>query len=93
MNTDNLITILTHITVFLLGCSFAFAIVKSKIVEIALDGLTTDGSHHKQWFLEEILKVFGYDTYKKIFERLNKDITKKEFDKGEYYDYDEGIAP
>ena len=27
------------------------------IKELALDALETDGEHHKQWYLEEILKV------------------------------------
>jgi len=31
----------------------------SKIGELATDGLTTDGGHHKQWFLEEIAKLCG----------------------------------
>jgi len=28
---------------------------QKEIVSLALDGLTTDGAHHKQWFLNEIL--------------------------------------
>jgi len=33
---------------------------KEKIKELCINGLLTDGSHHKQWYLEEILKVLGY---------------------------------
>lgn len=29
--------------------------------ELVLAGLSFDGSHHKQWFLEEIAKLLGYD--------------------------------
>jgi len=27
-----------------------------KLIEILLDGLTIDGGHHKQWYLEQALK-------------------------------------
>jgi len=36
------------------------ALQEKKIEEIrklALEGLDCDGSHHKQWYLEEILKI------------------------------------
>jgi len=29
------------------------------IKSLCMDGLRTDGAHHKQWFLEEILKALG----------------------------------
>jgi len=35
--------------------------VKKTIKALALSGLLTDGGHHKQWYLEEILKALGYD--------------------------------
>ena len=31
----------------------------SEIMEMARDGLVTDGGHHKQWYLEEIFKLAG----------------------------------
>jgi hypothetical protein len=31
------------------------------IVELVLDGLYTDGGHHKQWFLEEIGRIVGVE--------------------------------
>ncbi|KKL78792.1 hypothetical protein LCGC14_2021330 [marine sediment metagenome] len=31
----------------------------AEIMELAKDGLFTDGGHHKQWFLEEIFKLAG----------------------------------
>lgn len=43
---------------------------KNKIIELILDGLNTDGDHHKQWYLEEILKkIVG----KKKFNALKED--------------------
>jgi hypothetical protein len=44
--------------------------------------LLTDGEHHKQWYLEEILKALGYDL---------EDLRKEENEKG--YDWDIGIVP
>jgi hypothetical protein len=36
-----------------------------KAISLATDGLLTDGDHHKQWFLEEILKALDVDLLKK----------------------------
>lgn len=41
-----------------------------QIIGLATDGLLTDGSHHKQWYLEQILEVCGIDL-KKLREKLN----------------------
>ena len=35
--------------------------LKAEIVSLAIDGLTTDGAHHKQWFLNEILSKLIVD--------------------------------
>ena len=32
------------------------------IRELLLEGLQTDGGHHKQWYLKEIFKALGYTT-------------------------------
>ena len=32
---------------------------RAKIIELLREGLTTDGAHHKQWFLEEILGILS----------------------------------
>lgn len=32
---------------------------RREIKDLCIRGLGTDGGHHKQWFLEEILKVIG----------------------------------
>jgi len=31
-----------------------------EIAKICIDGLCTDGDHHKQWYLEEVLKKLGF---------------------------------
>lgn len=35
-----------------------------QIIDLCVKGLTTDGAHHKQWYLEEILKTLGPNTEK-----------------------------
>ena len=30
-----------------------------KLQDLAMDGLLTDGGHHKQWYLEQILETLG----------------------------------
>ncbi len=54
-----------------------------EIKVLCLDGLGTDGAHHKQWYLEEILKKLGYSV--KILRRLAAE-------KDEYLG-EEGIPP
>ena len=56
--------------------------VIDKIKELCIDALCTDGGHHKQWYLEQILITLGY----------NLDIIRKELQE-EDYDWDDGIAP
>ena len=48
-----------------------------KATAIAVDGLITDGGHHKQWYLEQILIALG----------VNMDELR------DTLDWDEGIAP
>lgn len=60
---------------------------ESEIKELCIDGLLTDGGHHKQWYLEQILIKLGYDL-KEIRKELN---TPDE--NGDYYDWEDGIAP
>ena len=33
----------------------------SKASHLAIEGLRTDGGHHKQWYLEQILAALGWD--------------------------------
>jgi len=49
-----------------------------RIIEVLKDGLQTDGSHHKQWYLNEVLKL------------INADIAK---DVETHWTHDGGIAP
>lgn len=54
---------------------------KEKAMSLAINGLLTDGSHHKQWFLERILEALGYDLAQIRDELLPE------------YDWEDGIAP
>lgn len=36
-------------------------IKKQAIKDLVINALQIDGEHHKQWYLEEILKVLGYN--------------------------------
>lgn len=37
------------------------------IIEWASDGMTCDGSHHKRWYAQEILKMLDTDLVKNDF--------------------------
>lgn len=50
--------------------------------ELAVDGLLTDGGHHKQWYLEEIIKALGMD-----LDTIREDLRDND------YDWEDGIAP
>ena len=56
--------------------------MKEEIKELCIDGLLTDGGHHKQYFLEEILKKLGYDL-KELREELKQND----------YEWEDGVAP
>ncbi|MBA7624550.1 hypothetical protein ES703_31959 [subsurface metagenome] len=47
------------------------------VESIALEAIQVDGGHHKQWYLEKILELCGWDS-----EQLQK-----------IYPHEEGIAP
>lgn len=49
----------------------------ASIESIALEAIQVDGGHHKQWYLEKILEMCGWDS-----EQLQK-----------IYPHEEGIAP
>jgi hypothetical protein len=49
------------------------------IADLCLDALTTDGAHHKQWYLEKILQEV-HEPY--TFNKLRDEVG-----------WDEGIAP
>jgi hypothetical protein len=51
---------------------------KERVIELLKEGLQTDGSHHKQWYLNEVLKLIDI----KIAEDVEK-----------HWTYDAGISP
>jgi len=55
---------------------------KEKAICYGVSGLLTDGGHHKQWAIEEMLKALGVD--------LN--VLRKEL-RDDEYDWENGIAP
>ena len=57
---------------------------KEKIEELCIDGLYTDGGHHKQWYLERILAELYPE--EKDFEILREEL------KLDYF-WEEGIPP
>ncbi len=72
-----------------------------EIKNLCISGLRTDGGHHKQWFLEEILKELGYDLEKISREICKEDASYDNEDPDEYweqYNYDglfweKGVPP
>jgi hypothetical protein len=62
-------------------------VIMEKIIALATDGLLTDGGHHKQWYLEQILLMAGVDLNK-----LRKDLNTPDKN-GDWYDWDDGMAP
>lgn len=54
---------------------------ETRILEFVIDGLLTDGAHHKQWYLEQILTtIWGSTEY-------IRDLLK------EKYNWESGTAP
>ena len=43
-----------------------------QIKELGVDALFTDGSHHKQWYIEEMLKLLGVDLKELEIEQLRE---------------------
>lgn len=52
---------------------------RNKAVKLLIHGLTTDGGHHKQWYLEQVFRALCEDAY--------VDVARLEFQ------WEEGIAP
>lgn len=55
-----------------------------EIVDFILDCGGVDGSHHKQWVLDQILRKLLKDDYEAVIKKFEND--------GEY-EWDKGIAP
>jgi hypothetical protein len=56
--------------------------LRAKVEELCTDGLLTDGGHHKQWYLEQILETIGVDL---------TDLRTQLVDKG--YAWEPGVEP
>ena len=51
--------------------------LRTTITDLCIEALQTDGAHHKQWYLEEILRALGWNV---------EQVRDEE-------DWEEGIAP
>lgn len=47
---------------------------KERIIELLKDGLQTDGAHHKQWYLNEVLKLVDLQIAKDVEEHWTHDV-------------------
>ncbi len=59
--------------------------VIKKAAAFGLDYGMHDGSHHKQWVIDQMLRILLDDKYKEIIDEINKDDI--------FPLWDEGIAP
>lgn len=74
---------------------------RERIKDLCISGLMTDGGHHKQWHLEQILEVCGYDLKKIARELSDEEADFEEIDRDEYWDeynydglfWERGIPP
>lgn len=57
-------------------------------IDLAFNGLMTDGGHHKQWYLDQIIQTLASERYRRLCKEA------KNGEEGpETYDWEEGIAP
>lgn len=56
---------------------------KENIVPFILN-YTVDGSHHKQWVLDQVLRMILQDDYDKVI---------KDFENNGEYEWETGVAP
>lgn len=40
-----------------------------EILSLARDGMSTDGAHHKQWYLEKIFRLLAHEEESSAYER------------------------
>jgi hypothetical protein len=40
--------------------------IEDKIIELLVDALQTDGAHHKQWYLNEVLTLIDKEIAKEV---------------------------
>ena len=58
---------------------------KDNAIDVIFKYGMIDGSHHKQWVLDQVLRALLEDEYEAIIKELNSD--------EEYEPWDEGIPP
>ena len=63
---------------------------EKKVLELATEGIFTDGSHHKQWYLDQIVRIL---TGSEIEYLMWVDKSQAGEDGPRTYSWDEGIAP
>lgn len=61
----------------------------NKVVKLASDGLWCDGDHHKQWYLEQILRVLFGEHYDQAVAAMTAD----EDGNPNTYNWEPGVAP
>lgn len=59
-----------------------------KALEIAWDYANTDGAHHKQWTINEMVNALTGGNFEDL-----KELYEAELPDGDWYEWDEGIAP
>tara|TARA_Y100000034_G_scaffold133004_1_gene197410 strand:- start:144 stop:344 length:201 start_codon:yes stop_codon:yes gene_type:complete len=45
------------------GDNMEFTKLEMELLELIMDALYTDGAHHKQWYLEQLLSIISKDGY------------------------------
>ena len=61
-----------------------------KVVEMIFDNGMIDGSYHKQWLLDQILRILLGDGYETWIEEYESEVDKNG---DQMYEWDKGIAP
>lgn len=57
-----------------------------KVRDLCVEALMTDGAHHKQWFLGEILKELGYNLKSVSRELIEEEAKEEGEDPDEYFE-------
>jgi len=63
-------------------------------LNLAASGIFTDGGHHKQWYLDQIVRVLtGDDKEYRSFRHDHQSVSFDEDGDAIFYEWDEGISP
>lgn len=60
-----------------------------RAIKQAISGNQTDGAHHKNWSLDQIVRTLAGDQYERVIREARGDYDGRGYE----YDYDEGIPP